>query len=348
MTERKDFFISYNQHDEGWAKRIVGWLEEAGFTTLVMYRDFQPGCDFVQEMDQGVINVHHIMALLSPDYIKSDYCKAECNFGVKEDPVGKKRFLVPVRIRECNVKGLIGSRNHIDLVELAHEDAEARFLKGIKLHQAKAQQDRESVATLREVDGPVSAVPGGLPSICNLIHDRNPNFTGREEILSRLAQALREGKPAAVLQAEKHEDRNATVLPPGHHTVMRHAVTGLGGIGKTQLALEFAYRYASDYSIIWWIDSEEPVKLHHTYAALAEPLKVPVPDKENTRQIVSGVRNWLDHHDGWLPVFDNARDPNDLRGLLAPELHRPRDHNLSQSCLARSCLGNRDRRLSPR
>jgi len=135
-----------------------------------------------------------------------------------------------------------------------------------------------------------------LPPIWNLPHLRNPNFTGREDLLARLRQALTSGQPAALTQA----------------------IHGLGGVGKTQLAVEYAYRHAAEYDLVWWVRAEEPAALAADYAALARPLDLPEKDEPDQRLVVQAVRRWLGQHDGWLLVFDNARRPKDLRPYLPP------------------------------
>ncbi len=95
-----------------------------------------------------------------------------------------------------------------------------------------------------------------LPPIWNVPHNRNPNFTGRGILLDNLRAALTSGQPAAVTQA----------------------IAGLGGVGKTQLATEYAYRYASEYKLVWWVPSEEPAQLAATYSGLAQWLDLPEKD----------------------------------------------------------------------
>ncbi|MBA1340615.1 MAG: hypothetical protein C5S40_00565 [ANME-2 cluster archaeon] len=104
-----------------------------------------------------------------------------------------------------------------------------------------------------------SHFPGTLT--WNVAHNRNPNFTGREEHLTSLKMALSLGKSAALTQA----------------------IIGLGGVGKTQLALEYAYRNAAEYDIVWWVRSEEPATLAADYASLAKALDL--PDRLSQKQL---------------------------------------------------------------
>ena len=133
-----------------------------------------------------------------------------------------------------------------------------------------------------------------LRPIWNVPHIRNPNFTGRGPLLDNLRDNLTSGQPAAVTQA----------------------IAGLGGVGKTQLATEYAYRYAAEYSLVWWLPSEEPATLAATYAALAQRLDLPEKDATEQSVIIAAVHEWLRQNGDWLLIFDNASKPADLRDYL--------------------------------
>ncbi|MBL7133054.1 MAG: ATP-binding protein [Phycisphaerae bacterium] len=130
--------------------------------------------------------------------------------------------------------------------------------------------------------------------IWNVPYRRNPNFTGREGELKALHDALASGTPAALTQA----------------------IAGLGGVGKTQLALEYAYRHRDDYEVILWVRSEQPAQLAGDYAALAEALNLPEKDAAEQEQTIAAVRSWLEQNTGWLAIFDNVPEPSSLDGYL--------------------------------
>jgi hypothetical protein len=119
---------------------------------------------------------------------------------------------------------------------------------------------------------------------------RNPHFTGRQAQLDGIRTALTQGRP-------------------GTATALR----GLGGVGKTQLAVEYAYRFAGDYDVIWWIDAERPALIADQLGQLAEALDLPGADAE-----IACAE--LRRRDRWLLVFDNAGDLDRAQQLLERSL----------------------------
>ena len=86
--------------------------------------------------------------------------------------------------------------------------------------------------------------------------------------------------------------------------MLTQVLRGLGGIGKTQLALEYAYRYGGTYRLVWWVRAEEPEVLASDYAALAQALQLPQHTAQDQPTIIVAVRQWLERHEGWLLILD--------------------------------------------
>jgi len=97
---------------------------------------------------------------------------------------------------------------------------------------------------------------------------------------------------------------------------VKQIIHGLGGVGKSQIAAEFCYRNGADYDVVWWLHAEEESSLIADFTALATALDLPEKDAEEQEVVIRAVRQWLDRHDGWLLIFDNARDVESLRGYL--------------------------------
>ncbi|GAB7050436.1 hypothetical protein JCM9534A_55620 [Catenuloplanes indicus JCM 9534] len=128
---------------------------------------------------------------------------------------------------------------------------------------------------------------GGVPL-------RNPDFTGRETLLSDLRKALETRSAASVLPQTLH---------------------GMGGVGKTQLAVEFVYRYQEQYDLVWWIAAEQQSLVLQSLHELARRLGL--PQTEDMRQSAIMVMDALATTSlRWLIVYDNALNPDDITGLV--------------------------------
>src|SRR3712207_2722815 len=101
-------------------------------------------------------------------------------------------------------------------------------------------------------------------------------------------------------------------LGAGEATLVVQALYGLGGVGKTQLAIEYAHRFAADYDLVWWIDADQPVLIPEQLTGLAARLDLPAaPTVADT---VDRLLAELRHRDRWLLIFDNAERPADIAG----------------------------------
>jgi len=126
--------------------------------------------------------------------------------------------------------------------------------------------------------------------IWNVPYRRNPFFTGREVILEKLHDHFSRAATAALTQ------------PP--------AITGLGGIGKTQITIEYAYRHREDYQYVLWVNATEPVTVTEGFVQIAKVLQLPIKEEQDQHKVVEAVKQWLANHDGWLLILDNADDLN--------------------------------------
>jgi len=293
-----DFFISYTGADQAWAEWIAWQAEAVGYRVLVQAWDFVPGTNWIERMHTGLTRATRVIAILSPAYVQSSrFGAAEWQAAWATDPEGRLRRVIPVRVADCEQPGLLAGIVAVDLFDLPEPEAATR------LHQAitRAIAGRAKPSTLPPFPAspgspapanlaPRPPFPPGLSAIWQ-VPSRNPNFTGRAGDLA----TLRAGLSAA-------------------STMTVQAVHGMGGVGKTQLVLEYAHRQAAEYDIVWWFEAEQSAAIPDRVSELATALGIPdVTDPEVTRR---AVLTELRRRNRWLLIFDNAENVDQVRSLL--------------------------------
>ncbi len=133
------------------------------------------------------------------------------------------------------------------------------------------------------------------PIIWGNVPPRNLHFTGRVELLENLRARMAEGTTA--------------VLPEALH--------GMGGVGKSHLALEYVHKHGREYDLVWWIAAEHAAQIGASFVDLAQRLNLPVSNEQNTA--VPAVLDALrlgKPHERWLLIFDNAEDPRVVQSFF--------------------------------
>jgi tetratricopeptide (TPR) repeat protein len=98
--------------------------------------------------------------------------------------------------------------------------------------------------------------------------------------------------------------------------VVTQAVYGLGGVGKSELALQYAGAHRGDYGLVWWITAADAGQVEAGLAGLAGRLCPVVAVAGTTGDAAGWATGWLQSHDGWLLILDNVEDPADVEPLL--------------------------------
>jgi tetratricopeptide (TPR) repeat protein len=132
--------------------------------------------------------------------------------------------------------------------------------------------------------------PQNQERLWNIPYARNPLFTGREHVLKQVYDSLRTSKTAAV--------------------------SGLGGIGKTQTAVEYAYRNRENYNTILWVKAESLESINSDFSTIAHLLNLPEKKEQEQHLIIEAVKRWFKDHERWLVIFDNADDLEMVRDFL--------------------------------
>ena len=132
-----DFFVSYTSADRPWAEWIAWELEHAGHSVIVQAWDMEPGANFVLQMDEAAHVAERTIAVLSPAFAASPYCRAEWAAAFRKDPTGAERRLVPVRVREFEPDGLLGQMVYVDIVGLTETASREALLTGVASTRSK-------------------------------------------------------------------------------------------------------------------------------------------------------------------------------------------------------------------
>ncbi len=294
----KDFFVSYNKADRIWAEWIAWQLEAQGYTTILQAWDFRPGSNFVLEMQSATSRAKRTIAVLSPDYLTSLYTQPEWAAALVQDPTGQNGTLLPVRVHGCELTGLLSSIVYLDLVDLDESEAAAVLLTGVSHTRAKPSHAPRFPDRTPRLMTPPPRFPSSLPPMWNVPFRRNPFFTGREALLAYLHDQLINTKSAALTQAQ--------------------AIRGLGGIGKTQTAIEYAYRHRDAYRYVLWVNATTRDTILTSFLELAVRLNLPEREEQDQNRIVAAVTAWFTTNDGWLLIFDNADDLSLVEEFLPP------------------------------
>lgn len=285
-----DFFVSYTQDDRAWAEWIAWELEERGHSVLIQAWDILPGSNWVSRMDEGVQRAERMIAVLSTAYLSSVYGAAEWMSVWRDDPLGKNRRLLVLRVEDCERPGLLGSVVSADLFGLAEAGTRQRLhqvIQGASSGRMKPEVRPGFPGGMRTMAS-TPRFPGALPTVWN-IPARNPNFTGREELIRELRDAVQSSGTTAV-----------------------YSLRGMGGVGKSRLAIEYAHRYANDFDLAWWIPSEQPALIPHHLAELAGMLGIEGDPASKVAQVTAYLRQ----EQRWLLVLDNAEDPAAIRPYI--------------------------------
>ncbi|WP_246100990.1 FxSxx-COOH system tetratricopeptide repeat protein [Streptomyces cyaneus] len=283
--ENTDIHVSFVPDDRTWADWIEFTLKSVGFQVhLLPHGTPHPSERAVPE--PAMKSATRTLAVLSHAYRDSAEARAAWEATDAVDGLGKRRSLVTVRVDDVRMSPPFSDRGAADLARFGSNEEAAR--QALLNALDAPTQPLYSPAAASD-GGP--RFPGAEPSVFSM-PIRNPSFTGRERLLGSLRERLR----------------------AGNHTVL---LRGMGGVGKTMLALEFAHRFKSDYDVVWHIQADQRNLAVEQFAGLASHLDV--AERKNPTATATGVKDALRlgrPYSRWLLILDNVEHVNDLSDLL--------------------------------
>ncbi|MFI5636438.1 FxSxx-COOH system tetratricopeptide repeat protein [Streptomyces goshikiensis] len=282
------FVISFAGFNRPWAVWIAHRLEEHGHRATLQRWDPQSTPGVSQALDDLARGGGRVLLVLSERYFSAGtHTEEEWNAALREVTDRHPGRFAAVCLTDAPLPSAVAALEKTDLWGLDAYEAEYRVLRRLEL-----PTDRVGAETGRR--GP--RFPNDPPEIWGRVPRRNPRFTGRNDVIGRLRAAL-------------------TDAPPGASTV---TLLGLSGVGKTQVATEYAYRFASEYEVVWWVPAEDRPTLRERLADLAPALGLPRGAGsygELIRAVLEALRRGTPYG-RWLLVFDGCDNPDDLADLL--------------------------------
>jgi tetratricopeptide (TPR) repeat protein len=280
--EHYDFFLSRRGSVAAIAQEVTDVLTEKGYRVFVQDYDIPIAANFIEEMHDAIKNARDLVVLFTRDYDQSPYTRMEfTSFEANAAESAEHRRMVILRCEDAPLLGLFAPHVYQDLVGIGDaEERRSRILSALEGHSQ----------ALEPPPRPFIGVPPRIAS-----------FIGRAQQLDKLDAILMQDKPAAVTQA----------------SVGRAAVQGMGGVGKTSLAIEYAHRFRGLYAGVCWCPAETRTGLLSALANLSVTLGAATAEEADLEKVAkAALRRLAEQRATWLLVFDNVPAPDAVADLL--------------------------------
>jgi tetratricopeptide (TPR) repeat protein len=310
---KHDVFLSHNRAQKDWTRELAIRLRDVGFNVWFDEWALRGGEVGSVGMERGLEESRHVVLVLSPEFMASEWTDYETQIALVLSPANRDRKLIPILHTKCELPPRISRLNWIDFSGALADPAQFEF------HLAQLMSDLNPDRYARPTDfasfqashkpGSPNTIPPvrPLPPGSRMPQAPNPLFVGREDELRDLNLMLTPGSGALV----------------GVHA----AVTGMGGVGKTQLAIEYAHRYGYLYQGgVFWMNfagEEDPI---NEVARCGGPEGMDIPgwaEMKAPEQAFRVQKTWEETERASLLIFDNAEDP------AAVEKWRPKSGHCS-------------------
>lgn len=279
-----DVYLSYCSADKTRVASLAARLAASGLRVWFDRASVDNGRDIVSAIERGLENSRVLVLCMTTAAFESEWVSLERNTAVLRDPDNRNRRFVALLMDDCKIPDTLRRLKYVDWRDES-DSAWRELLAALMSTSHLDTSDISDVAPIRRV--------------FNVPYLQNLHFRGRPDLLTKLESKL-------------SHDHNVAILSP-------YAIHGLGGVGKTQIAVEYAYRHRNDYRIIWWLRAEFAYStLVEDYAALGYAVGLASTDG---RHAIDTTRRWLEANDGWLLIFDNVEKPEVIRNLLPRSAH---------------------------
>jgi TIR domain len=270
---------------------VADVLRHAGHTVQYQDEDIPIGANFIERMSQLVEDCQHLIVILSPAYLGSTYCREEwTNFLADLFASQGERRVVVLLAQDCKPPGILRARVFGSLFD-------------------KLDPTERRMAILAAAQGQAARIKID-PPIFQMMTARNPAFCGRDDVLARLDEAL-----------FRSIGKLASDVPP-------IAIIGSGGVGKSSIAAEYAYRHSGDYWGVWWLPAQSRPTLIASLNELAKRIDPKLSLDASKATIESAdleifAKAALSRTKAaplpWLLIYDNVDNPASVADLLPPK-----------------------------
>jgi tetratricopeptide (TPR) repeat protein len=280
--------ISFAGFNRAWAAWIGDRLERRGVTVVQQRWDPPVELPLEESLRDLTLARGRVLVILSDWYFQlGPRSHEEWNRALREVVAPEPDRFVAVSVTTSALPGATSVFGAADLTNVGADEAERRLLARLGLPVDPLPE------TAAARPGP--RFPSDTPEVWGGVPRRNTRFTGREELLSSAYRALQDaGSGAGVV-----------------------TLHGMSGVGKTQLAAEYVYRFGSEYDVVWWVPADRRALYRQKLAELAPELGLSTGAEygERLRAVRDSLRRG-DPHSHWLLVLDGADEPEQIWDLV--------------------------------
>ncbi|WP_406006795.1 FxSxx-COOH system tetratricopeptide repeat protein [Streptomyces sp. NBC_00637] len=288
-TARQTVTIHFAGFNRAWAAWIGDRLERRGVRVVYLRWDSPADVPLVDLLRDLKLSEGRILILVSEWYFQlGPRSHEEWNTALREVVAPDPSRFAAVSVTAAPVPSATAVLAPVNLTNMGADEAERRLLDRLDLSWDTSARRSDDLGR-----GP--RFPASMPEVWGGVPRRNTRFTGRELLLNEAYHLLQGAEPGAGV-------------------VTLH---GMSGVGKTQLAAEYVYRFGSEYDVVWWVSAEKRVTYRRLLAELAPKLGLQTGQEygERLRAVRDALRRG-DPYGRWLLILDGADEPDQVWDLV--------------------------------